>query len=269
MKGRRWNHGEPFGLSTLTSDERDLVDRDMGWLARMMWLHSREACALQPRTSMVAFLLEKPQSVAQHMVSSQSAAGSAPSYRAVANLRRRGWFFEVHFRQGPLEHAGDKPTAVGTNLPDFRDLQGSQGEVSLVWCSADSRVSPVWAPGFVQAIVFARQRWPWRLTQADSEQHVANSHVPYRRDCAVCVLRGAGNGRRHRSVVHADVCCMSADIAGPSPESPNRRPATFKYFLAVSYCFPRFKGVKAESDPTKTDGFDDATRLPGQTDACR
>ena len=96
-----------------------------------------------------------------------------------------------------------------------------------------------------------------KFTQADWEQHVANNHVPYRRDCAVCV-HGAGNGRRHQGVVHPDVCCMS-DIAGPirvkgkDPESRNHRPATFKYFLAVSYRFPRLKGVKEESDPTDSD----------------
>ncbi|CAE7740893.1 GIP [Symbiodinium sp. CCMP2592] len=65
---------------------------------------------------------------------------------------------------------------------------------------------------------------------------------------------------------------MSADIAGPirvkgkDPESRNHRPATFKYFLAVSYRFPRLKGVKEESDPTQTEGFDDAALLPGGTD---
>ena len=65
---------------------------------------------------------------------------------------------------------------------------------------------------------------------------------------------------------------MSADIArhirvkGKDPESRNHRPATFKYFLAVSYRFPRLKGVKEESDPTKIDGFDDAALLPGGTD---
>ncbi|CAE7253758.1 GIP [Symbiodinium sp. CCMP2592] len=110
-----------------------------------------------------------------------------------------------------------------------------------------------------------------KFTQADWEQHVANNHVPYRRDCAVCV-HGAGNGRRHHGVVHPDVYCMSADIAGPirvkgkDPESRNHRPATFKYFLAVSYRFPRLKGVKEESDPSQTEGFDDAALLPGGTD---
>ena len=32
--------------------------------------------------------------------------------------------FEVDFNQGPLGHISDKPTTVGTNLPEVRDLQG-------------------------------------------------------------------------------------------------------------------------------------------------
>ena len=274
---------EPFGLSTLTSDERDLVDRDTGLLARMLWLHALSTAGrrVHPNpsdgTSMVAFMLEQP-SVEQHMASSHSAWGSVPSFWNTPlwqTYAEEAGLFEVHFRQGPLGHAGDKPTTVGTNLPDLRDLQVLQGEVSQVRCSADSRVSPVWAPGFVEAIVYALQRWPcyrlMKFTQADWEQHVANNHVPYRRDCAACVA-GAGTGRRHQGVTHPDVYCMSADIAGPirvkgkDPESRNHRPATFKYFLAVSYRFPRLKGVKEEPDPCTTDGFDDPALLPGGTD---
>ena len=92
--------------------------------------------------------------------------------------------------------------------------------------------------------------------------HVANNHVPYRRDRAVCV-HGAGTGQRHAGAAHSDVDCMSTDVARPlrvkgrDPESRNHRPATFKYFSAVSYCFPRLKGVKEESDPAATERFDD------------
>ena len=273
---------EPFGLSTLTSDERDLVDRDTGLLARMLWLHALSTAGrrVHPNpsdgTSIVAFMLEQP-SVEQHMASSHSAWGSVPSFWNTPlwqTYAEEAGLFEVHFRQGPLGHAGDKPTTVGTNLPDLRDLQVLQGEVSQVRCSADSRVSPVWAPGFFEAIVYALQRWPcyrlMKFTQADWEQHVANNHVPYRRDCAACVS-GAGTGRRHQGVTHPDVYCMSADIAGPirvkgkDPESRNHRPATFKYFLAASYRFPRLKGVKEEPDPCTTDGFDDPALLPGGT----
>ncbi|CAE7806114.1 rrp5 [Symbiodinium sp. CCMP2592] len=190
----------------------------------------------------------------------------------------RTWSMSGHRADGPHPlRSPTEPFGLSTLTSDERDLvdRDTGLYVSQVCGSADSRVSPVWAPGFVQAIVYALQRWPcyriMKFTQADWEQHVANNHVPYRRDCAVCV-HGAGNGRRHHGVVHPDVYCMSADIAGPirvkgkDPESRNHRPATFKYFLAVSYRFPRLKGVKEESDPSQTEGFDDAALLPGGTD---
>ena len=94
----------------------------------------------------------------------------------------------------------------------------------------------MWAPGLVDAIALALRKWPqynvYRVTQADWERHVANNHIPYRRDCAVCV-HGAGLGRRHAGVAHPDAYCMSADVAGPirtpgrDPESRNHKPATF------------------------------------------
>ena len=77
---------EPFGLSTLTSDERDLVDRHTGLCARMMWLHALSTAGRRVHhnpsdgTSMVAFMLEQPQSVEQHVVPSDCAVSSAPSF---------------------------------------------------------------------------------------------------------------------------------------------------------------------------------------------
>ena len=274
---------EPFGLSTLTPSERELVDHDTGLFARMLWLHAtstagRRVHRPQPHfSSMVAFLLEQPQQVERYMAPGNPLVGEVPSwwsnpmwlsYAAEAGL------FEVDFNQGPLGHVSDKPTTVGTNLPDLRDLQGLKGEPKEPW-SGDSRLLAEWAPGFVQAIARALQTWPRyrlvRMTPADWEQHVANNHIPFRRDCAVCV-HGSGTGRRHVGVAHPDVYCMSADVAGPirvegrDPESRNHRPATFKYFLTVSYRFPRLKGVKEEPDPTTAEGFEDPALLPGGTD---
>ena len=145
---------EPFGLGALTSDERDLVDRHTGLCARMMWLHALSTAGRRVHhnpsdgTSMVAFMLEQPQSVEQHVVPGDCAVSSAPSFWNTTlwqTYADEAGLFEVRFRQGPLGHAGEKPTTVGTNLPDLRDLQGLQGDALQGCCSADSRVSPVWA----------------------------------------------------------------------------------------------------------------------------
>ena len=210
----------PFGLPTLNSDERNLVDHDTGLFARMLWLHALATAGRRvnpsiPRmSSLVPFLLEQPQEVARYMAPENPLVGEVPSWWSNPmwlSYADEAGLFEVDFNQGP-GHVSDKPTTVGTNLPDLSDLQ-------------------------------------------------------YRRDCAVCV-HGAGVGRRHAGVAHPDAYCMSADVAGPirapgrDPESRNHKPATFKYFLSVSYRFPRLKGVKEESDPAKTEGFDDPARQP-------
>ena len=273
----------PFGLPTLNSDERKLVDHDTGLFARMLWLHALATAGRRvnpsiPRvSSLVAFLLEQPQEVARYMAPENPLVGEVPSWWSNPmwlSYADEAGLFEVDFNQGPLGHVSDKPTTVGTNLPDLRDLQGLKGETKGPW-KGDSKQLAAWAPGLVDAIALALRKWPqyrvYRVTQADWERHVANNHIPYRRDCAVCV-HGAGVGRRHAGVAHPDAYCMSADVAGPirnpgrDPESRNHKPATFKYFLSVSYRFPRLKGVKEESDPAKTEGFDDPALLPGGTD---
>ena len=86
--------------------------------------------------------------------------------------------FEVDFNQGPLGHVSDKPTTVGTNLPDLRDLQGLKGETKGPW-KGDSKQLAMWAPGLVDAIALALRKWPqykvYCVTQADWERHVANN----------------------------------------------------------------------------------------------
>ena len=111
----------------------------------------------------------------------------------------------------------------------------------------------------------------YRMTPEDWQRHVANNHVPYSRDCAVCVcVHNAGTDQRHAGIAHPDVCCMNADVAGPlrvrgrDPESRNHCPATFKHFLAVSSPFPKLKGAKEESNPDAAEGFDDPAGFFGR-----
>ena len=109
----------------------------------------------------------------------------------------------------------------------------------------------------------------YRVPPADWERHVANNHTPYRRDCAVCVHGGWGGPAACRS--GTPTCRLKVrrqSRANPHSwsRSRNHKPTTFKYFLSVSYRFPRLKGVKEESDPAKTEGFDDPALLPRGTD---
>ena len=122
----------PFGLPTLNSDERKLVDHDTGLFARMLWLHALATAGRRvnpsiPRvSSLVAFLLEQPQEVARYMAPENPLVGEVPSWWSNPmwlSYADEAGLFEVDFNQGPLGHVSDKPTTVGTNLPDLRDLQ--------------------------------------------------------------------------------------------------------------------------------------------------
>ena len=230
----------PFGLPTLNPDERKLVDHDTGLFARVLWLHALATAGRRvnpsiPRmSSLVAFRLEQPQEVARYMAPENPLVGEVPSWWSNPmwlSYADEAGLFEVDFNQGPLGHVSDKPTTVGTNLPDLRDLQGLKGETKGPW-KGDSKQLATWAPGLVEAIALALRKWPqykvYRVTPADWERHVANNHIPYRRDCAVCV-HGAGVGRRHAGVTHPDAYCMSADVAGPirTPgRDPEKKPQT-------------------------------------------
>ena len=234
---------EPLGLTTLNSDERNLVDHDTGLFARMLWLHAlatagRRVNRPMPHlSSLVAFLLEQPQEVARYMALENPLVGEVPSWwpnPMWLSYADEAGLFEVDFNQGPLGHVSDKPTTVGTNLPDLRDLQGLKGETKGPW-KGDSKQLATWAPGLVDAIALALRKWPqykvYRVTRLIGKD----------------TWRTITFGLRHAGVTHPDAYCVSADVAGPirtpgrDPESRNHKPATFKYFLSVSYRFPRLK----------------------------
>ena len=79
----------------------------------------------------------------------------------------------------------------------------------------------------------------WRL-------HLQRDHLPYRRDCRVCVERSTG--KPHRRVEHPTAYSLSIDTAGPFR---TKGLDGHKYLLVACYRFPRLPGTKPE-DPRET-----------------
>ena len=79
----------------------------------------------------------------------------------------------------------------------------------------------------------------WRL-------HLQRDHLPYRRDCRVCVERSTG--KPHRRVEHPTAYSLSIDTAGPFR---TKGLDGHKYWLVACYRFPRLPGTKPE-DPRET-----------------
>ena len=243
-----------YGLPTLTTAERTLVDHDTALFLRQIWLralatagrkvHFADAASLlagrkaQPSHSRlrlegirleVGFLLENPMLVDRYVEPSNPLFGNVPSFwnTGLWNLyAEEAGLWEVHFNQGDFGHVCEKPTTLGTNYAELQQLE----EVSLSSPSSQpkSRKPPyngksadlaVWAPGLTRAIVAAIQNWSqwFRVSKSKLEEwreHVRNNHQPFRKDCNVCV-RTAASGRRHTGVVHPSQYTLSADVCGP------------------------------------------------------
>ncbi|CAE7676033.1 GIP [Symbiodinium sp. CCMP2456] len=81
--------------------------------------------------------------------------------------------------------------------------------------------------------------------------HIANGHVPYRRDCRFCI-EGAGLGIQHRRVKFPQSFSLSVDLFGPLPKGEHGRDEQsvsgnphVKYGLVGAFRVPRSVVVQA------------------------
>ena len=82
---------------------------------------------------------------------------------------------------------------------------------------------------------------PVRLAKFDVsgwKLHLQRDHLPYRRDCRVCVARASG--RPHRKVSHPSAYSLAVDTAGPFR---SMGAGGFKYLLVGCYRFPKLPGI--------------------------
>ena len=77
----------------------------------------------------------------------------------------------------------------------------------------------------------------------DWQLHVQRDHLPYRKDCRICIERASG--RPHRKVTHPSAYCLSLDTAGPFR---NVGAGGYKYLLVGCYRHPKLLGTKPEEE---------------------
>ena len=80
-----------------------------------------------------------------------------------------------------------------------------------------------------------------RFDVAEWRLHLQRDHLPYRRDCRVCVERSTG--KPHRKVDHPTAYSLSIDTAGPFR---TKGPVGHQYLLVACYRFPKLPGTKTE-----------------------
>ena len=78
-----------------------------------------------------------------------------------------------------------------------------------------------------------------RFDVAEWRLHLQRDHLPYRRDCRICVERSTGEP--HRKVEHPTAYSLSIDTAGPFRAKGR---AGHNYLLVACYRFPRLPGTK-------------------------
>ena len=230
-----------------------------------------------------AFLIEQPEDPAEVFGNSVDDEGrffpSCWRWSAWQEWSRKEKATTLSFDQGPLGHQCRKPTTVGMFGPGW-SLQTSRGPgiQSPEMGQPTSASLAKWAPGLVQAIQAfvgyqmsilkeaqpSPPRSPRSLgqTSSDSEathtcaamtrteksqqewaQHLAQDHLPRRRDCFHC-LAGELPHRPHRRVHVPQAYCLGIDLIGklqPAKHEPSgpKSAKIIRYGLVGVYTFPK------------------------------
>ena len=191
-------------------------------------------------------------------------------------LQRTLGLRKAMFDQGALGHEAVKPTCVLTgSWKLYSFLHGRHVPKDLRWRlerpesiegrMKQSRTWAKWAPGLVDAIreafrcwskssVVERERESEELAavRALSKQkkemwhkHLMNDHVPFRRDCPVCVS-SAARSKPHRRQSCPKTQVLSIDVAGPFVSGVDLfKNASQKYALVACLTVP---GGDAQGD---------------------
>ena len=228
LRGRghlRWR------LPDLSAPNRDLVDGDTALILKMLGIYD---AAVEYSEGDVGFLMEHPDDpkmyldANQHPVDEYPSVWEWPEIQAFAQLHKMSF---VAFDQGATGHKRKKPTRLLTNLNGMEELNDlrSEGESAALPSELGARLQESsswasWSPGLVAAIQVAIKSFmnegmvpsQKRMTLRDWRQHCQQGHVPYRRDCRLCVQE-MGADVPHRRLKHGGhaVYNLSVDIAGP------------------------------------------------------
>ena len=162
----------------------------------------------------------------------------------------------VRVDQGCLGHETRKPTTLMTNIEEIKSLDGMRGAGGAAKWPEDkdqrikmSRGLAAWAPGLVERLSMVVRRLAEQTTAVralsakerrdmeDWKKHCQANHLPYRRDCPVCV-EAAGRDRPRRTVECPESYCWSMDLAGPFRKGHDAEVNQPRYFLVSTITIP-------------------------------
>ena len=135
--------------------------------------------------------------------------------------------------------------SVARTIATVKDM-GHLNGVSLGALSPGDQWSSVWPMGLIVDLAGAV---PSEDDEAALDQlckfdaaswrlHLQRDHLPYRRDCRVCVERASG--RPHRKISHPSAYSLAADLVGPFRVTGA---GGYKYLMVRCYRFPKLSGI--------------------------
>ena len=160
------------------------------------------------------------------------------------------------FDQGCLGHQRKKPTTTWSDLSEINMFDGLRDDnPRKPWpkdvgdAVEESRKLAAWAPMLKDALVEAVKRLckapAIRVVASDKQmqelrdwyQHLAQDHMPARRDCVQC-LEGAGRDKPRKRIEFPGAYTFSIDVGGPFKVGGDQDRKTAKYMLVAVLTVP-------------------------------
>ena len=268
LRGRR-NHR--FALDDLTEREMTKVDGDTAlWLKTLgLYEKSQEGMAANGILGQCGLLVESPQDPCEYVEDGKEYPSFWEWEETEDFLKRNPDMFKVRVDQGALGHPRPKPTTLLTNIVQLKELDGITSKESGESVCMDLRERlkqtaswSAWAPGLMAALKIvipkflasqAQQPMLSKLDLAGWKKHLQAQHVPYRRDCKVCLetMGSAEPHRRKRGQESAFV--MSVDICGPFKKGTDlgvSKRRKVKYALLATIPVPQWPSPGEKEDST-------------------
>ena len=222
-----------FGIEGLAMHYQQYADDDtVMWLRQLWWM------LLSHQTSNGGeYLIEQPLDP-EEWCKGQKPKGGFPSFMIWPESLETMKKLEikmVRIDQGCLGHPTRKPTMLATTVREVVEINGLRSDSydPLAWdMPLQQRIQKshqlaAWAPGLKQLLCRVIQRrgrhedpsmrtltMKERLEVQAWQDHHRAGHLPFRKDCPVCLI-SAGKTRQHRRLACPTSCCLSLDICGP------------------------------------------------------
>ena len=255
-----------WALEGLSAAEREQVHSDSALVLKMFALYDVMVESVESK-ELTVFLLEHPEDPMNYVDSnSNEDVYEYPSvweWPELHSFADRHLLQQVAFDQSRTGHVRCKPTRLLTSLAALSELDGLRhqgGPVESMKKDLPSRLRQTsswaeWSPGLIAAVKAALSQWMdgcaslCKMTMSDWKAHVQRGHVPFRRDCRLCVETMGQDvpHRRQRNQGGNSVYILSVDIAGPYHSGWDYGESTeAKYALIATVPIPR--GSKAAVD---------------------